>query len=176
MNRASNILLSLGTVVALVAGARIPPVTWVVAVGLVIMAGGVALKRLSAGRAGGGEILGRGVPELLNLLVESSSSLDYLKLHAGEMDVNELRVKVDGLLTGPFFLFADGREALRHSFGTGGYNRVMEYFALSERYLNRVWSALIDGYPEEAYDYLARSAEALAVARDTLSELAAGRH
>ena len=36
---------------------------------------------------------------------------------------------------------------------------VMNDFAVGERYLNRVWSASIDGYIDEVQEYLGRSKE-----------------
>ena len=67
--------------------------------------------------------------------------------------------------------FADARESIITVWGTQAYADIMSAFAAGERYLNRVWSAASDGYPDEAIAYLARSHGQLAQALSLLEGL-----
>jgi hypothetical protein len=171
MKRLGNILLSAGTVLALVAGARIPPVIWAVTIGVIVLIAGVILKQIAARRARAEGAATAALPDLIGILEATVSTLADLDSRAAEIEDKHLLSQVDELLKGPIFLFAEGRHALTNSFGTSGYNNVMEHFSRAERYLNRVWSALVDGYGEEARDYLTRSAETFKTAQQKLENL-----
>ena len=171
MKRAGNILVSIGTVLALVAGARIPPVAWAVAIGVIVLFAGAVLKQIDARRARTEGAATTAMPDLIGLLEASVLTLTDLNSRALEIEDKHLLSQVDELLKGPIFLFAEGRSALTTSFGSSGHNAVMEHFSRAERYLNRVWSALVDGYGEEARDYLAKSAETFKITQEKLANL-----
>ena len=67
--------------------------------------------------------------------------------------------------------FADARESIAHLFGLTDYAAVMNDFAAGERYLNRVWSASIDGYIDEVREYVGRAQEQFVAAQQKLEEL-----
>ena len=50
--------------------------------------------------------------------------------------------------------FVDARESLIPIYGLQTYADIMNDFAAGERYLNRVWSASVDGYVDEVAQYL----------------------
>ena len=65
--------------------------------------------------------------------------------------------------------FVDARKSIIPSCGLDTYADVMNSFAAGERYLNRVWSASVDGYIDEAQTYLSHSREQFEQAAEKLS-------
>jgi hypothetical protein len=61
-----------------------------------------------------------------------------------------------------------------HLFGLQNYADVMSSFAAGERYINRVWSASVDGYDKEAETCLDKAARQFADARSQLEKAAQG--
>ena len=64
---------------------------------------------------------------------------------------------VDTHLRSDLEIFAANRRSLIAGRGLSGYAAVMSEFAAGERYVNRVWSASVDGYIDEVRNYLARA-------------------
>lgn len=67
--------------------------------------------------------------------------------------------------------FAEARESVAHLFSLTDYAAVMNDFAAGERYLNRVWSASIDGYIDEVREYVGRAREQFLAAHVKLAAL-----
>ena len=84
---------------------------------------------------------------------------------------HEMRFEIDRQFREDLMRFADARESIGHLYGLQAYADVMSAFAAGERYLNRVWSASADGYPEEVRAYIVRSLEQFTDARDKLAAL-----
>lgn len=81
---------------------------------------------------------------------------------AGRGEVPETRHEwIDRVVRDDLSRFADARRALIGRHGLPAYAEVMNRFAAGERYLNRVWSASVDGYDEEARRYLDQAREQL---------------
>ncbi|MBX3743885.1 MAG: hypothetical protein KF833_01120 [Verrucomicrobiae bacterium] len=70
--------------------------------------------------------------------------------------------------------FAEARRALIGRYGLPAYAEVMNRFAAGERYLNRVWSASVDGYDGEARRYLDQAREQMEEVGRLLEVLKAG--
>jgi len=83
---------------------------------------------------------------------------------------DELRDWIDDTLRADLRRFVGARQSMVHLFGLQTYADIMSNFAAGERYINRVWSASVDGYDDEAEKYLGRAAE---VFRDAQVQLAA---
>lgn len=98
----------------------------------------------------------------LNRMVEASS-------HSGEA----LRAEIDSRLRDDLRRFAEARESMVHLYGLQTYADIMSSFAAGERYINRVWSASVDGYDKEAETYLEKAARQFADAQSQLAEAAA---
>lgn len=60
------------------------------------------------------------------------------------------------------------RHKLQEELGMEHFARVYSLFASGERHLNRAWSAVVDGYPDEALQSLTTSRENFAACRDAL--------
>jgi hypothetical protein len=97
-----------------------------------------------------------GLERSLVTLVEGVAALARAK---HEVDVYDLRHRIDAEFVRPLDDFAQARESIAHSYGLQVYADVMSPFAAGERYLNRVWSTSTDGYIDEAHAYLDKAHE-----------------
>jgi len=104
----------------------------------------------------------------LDRLVDKAAGLDKSK---EEIDVYDLRQRIDDEFMGDLDAFVQARESIAHSFSLQAYADVMNPFAAGERYLNRVWSASTDGYIDEAHDYIGRAREQFESAREIFRAL-----
>jgi hypothetical protein len=68
---------------------------------------------------------------------------------------------IDSRLLDDFREFADGRNSLIGEYGLTVFADVMTHFAAAERAINRVWSASVDGYVDEAATYIQRALDEL---------------
>jgi hypothetical protein len=76
-----------------------------------------------------------------------------------EIDVYDLRHRIDEEFPDDLDAFVQARQSIAHSYGLQAYADVMNPFAAGERYLNRVWSASADGYIDEAHAYATKARE-----------------
>lgn len=83
-----------------------------------------------------------------------------------------LRAEIDNRLRDDLRRFAEARESMVHLFGLQTYADIMSSFAAGERYINRVWSASVDGYDLEAEVYLEKAARQFADAQGQLTSAA----
>ena len=133
---------------------------------------GVALARIGAHReASHADTLQVGFESLsssMDRIVELITELDAEK---AQLDPYDVHGRIDALLPDHLNTFAEGRESIIHLHGMKAYAQIMNDFAAGERYLNRVWSASIDGYIDEVQLYIGRSKEQFEAARRKLAEL-----
>lgn len=80
-----------------------------------------------------------------------------------------LRNEIDQRLREDLRRFAEARQSMVHLFGLQTYADIMSSFAAGERYINRVWSASVDGYDTEAEIYLEKAARQFADAQGQLA-------
>jgi len=130
-------------VVALVAGA----------IGVVMVR---AARREAATRADTIRTNLEAIETSLGSVIEKVARLDETK---EETDVYELRHVIDREFPEDLDAFVQARYSLVHSFGLQAFADVMNPFAAGERYLNRVWSASVDGYIDEAHEYVVKARE-----------------
>lgn len=97
------------------------------------------------------------------------------KLNAEKDDVpvNRLAARIDDTFMDDLNTFVEARESIGHRYSLQDYADVMSHFAAGERYLNRIWSASVDGYVEEAHEYLDRAETQFTQARERLMSLPA---
>jgi hypothetical protein len=121
---------------------------------------GVVLAQIGAKRATGDETAHAGRFEIVRASLESIvakiKSLDEAKdgLHP-----YELHIRIDELFPADLNAFVDSRQIIATRHGLEAYANVMNEFAAGERYLNRVWSASVDCYVDEAREYVGRARE-----------------
>jgi hypothetical protein len=90
----------------------------------------------------------------LGSVVENIRKLDAEK---ESMNPYDFHGRIDELFPGDLTAFVDARKSIGHVHGLAAYADVMNEFAAGERYLNRVWSASVDGYIDEVRDYTGRA-------------------
>ena len=101
---------------------------------------------------------------------------DLTEMTASQIDTGDaLRAQIDNRLREDLRRFAEARESMVHLYGLQTYADIMSSFAAGERYVNRVWSASVDGYDKEAETYLGKAARQFAEAQSQLNNAAAAR-
>jgi ElaB/YqjD/DUF883 family membrane-anchored ribosome-binding protein len=108
--------------------------------------------------------------ESLDNVVRDLQKMTESSSHEGEA----LRAEIDNRLKEDLRRFADARESMVHLYGLQTYADIMSSFAAGERYINRVWSASVDGYDKEAETYLEKAARQFSDAQDQLATAARG--
>ena len=97
----------------------------------------------------------RAIEESLGVLAVEARRLDDDK---SDLNVYDLRHRIDETFMADLQKFVDARESIAHSYGLKAYAEVMNRFAAGERALNRVWSASTDGYIDETSAYIEKAA------------------
>jgi len=178
----ASLLVALGTIGASIAVARSDPNAegWVAAwqvqvpllvVSLLVVITGVVLLRRARTRAarretGPGGTLSRARQSLATAATQVARLAE--RPEGGELAA--LHRALDELLTGPVAEFVKNRGAISEGLGMALYGEVMGAFSRGERYLNRAWSASVDGYLDEAETYVGRAVEPLEEASRRLAE------
>ncbi len=103
-----------------------------------------------------------------------ADGLAALEREKDSIDVYDLHGILDERFAKDLADFAEARKAMIAQYGLDAYAEVMNEFAAGERYLNRVWSCSVDGYIDEAHEYLARSRDQLVAARARLDACRSG--
>ena len=106
----------------------------------------------------------RAIESSLETLSEEAHKLNAEK---AELNVYDLRHRIDQTFMADLQKFVDARESIAHSYGLKAYAEVMNRFAAGERALNRVWSASTDGYVDETSAYIEKAAIHFADALET---------
>ena len=116
---------------------------------------GVVLARRGARlRARAADTLRENILTVRSSLDRIVSNMDALEGRKNEIGTHDLRNHIDTTFADDLAEFADARESIAHLFGLSNYAEVMNHFAAGERYLNRVWSASVDGYVDECVAYI----------------------
>ncbi len=92
----------------------------------------------------------------LDRIVKNMTGLNAEKASINTYDV---RHRIDELFTDDLNTFVEARQSIVHTHSLNDYADVMTSFAAGERYLNRVWSASVDGYIDEVNAYLDKAQE-----------------
>jgi membrane protein implicated in regulation of membrane protease activity len=138
---------------------------------LAAVAGILIVKRAESAHAQSETVLETNRNELrqsLDNVVRDLQKMTSTAIPEGEA----LRAEIDNRLRDDLRRFAEARESMVHLFGLQAYADIMSSFAAGERYINRVWSASVDGYDKEAETYLHRAARQFADAQGQLKRAA----
>lgn len=139
---------------------------------LAAVAGIVMVRRADSAHAQSETVLESNKSELresINNVVRDLNEMTAQEIAAGEA----LREQIDLRLREDLRRFADARESMVHLYGLQTYADIMSSFAAGERYINRVWSASVDGYDREAETYLHKAARQFEDAQRQLASAAA---
>lgn len=99
-------------------------------------------------------------------------NLEALNRGAEELPVHEARFEIDRRFRDDLNRFVEARESMIHVFGLQPYADVMSAFAAGERYVNRVWTASVDGYVDEVRMYLGKAEKQFKEAQALFDQLA----
>jgi len=131
---------------------------------LVVAGLGVAVMRLSGGRAEAAEVTQQGVKRAQEALVELREAM---RARSGQA----LPDYIDHTLMPALDAFVEARESIQRAHGLDAYASVMDRFAQGERALNRAWAAGADGYKQEAERSFAVALRRFDDASETLAGL-----
>lgn len=73
------------------------------------------------------------------------------------MNPYDVHSRIDADFMEDLDTFVEARESLSHRYGVQAYANLMTAFATGERYLNRAWSASVDGWVDEVSDSLGKA-------------------
>lgn len=141
-------------------------------VALAVGAGGIALVHIGHKQISRSE--GRlasdmqSVEASLSRIVENITQLNAQKR---SVDTYDMHSRIDELFAEDLTTFVEARESIAHVHGLTAYADVMSCFAAGERYLNRVWSASVDGYIDEVNSYLDTAQNQFAESLDKIRHL-----
>ena len=137
---------------------------------------GVVLARLGTQREARHETKLAGDLETLTTSLDRLvDNLERLNAEDNKADPYRVHERIDELLRDDLASFADARESIGHIFSLAAYADVMNAFAAGERYVNRVWSASIDGWVDELEEYIGRAREQFLDAQGKLRALQQAR-
>ena len=137
---------------------------------------GVALARVAVrGEAQHDDKLSTDVESLLTSIERIVDNIRRLDTEKAEMNPYDAHGRIDALFLEDLNTFVEARRSIGHVHGLQAFADVMNEFAAGELYLNRVWSASVDGYVDEVQEYIGRAREQFEKTRDKLQALGAGQ-
>lgn len=149
MHLRANVLLSIGTVLATLGGARLPTVEWrLVALGsLVLVAGGVMHRmasRKSRETRQGPEV------SMTDTLRAVADELQALSAKGPSLTLPQLVERLGALENGSLGQVGEAIPQQLATLGGARFAEVFGEYAAGERMVHRAWSAAADGHREEA--------------------------
>lgn len=139
---------------------------------LLIGALGVALARFGHQRkTQETDRVSSNIQNLNNSLGNIVTNIRDLDEQKESISVYDLHEKIDELFMDDINTFVDARESIGHAYSLQDYADVMSHFAAGERYLNRVWSTSVDGYIDEAHEFISRADQQFTEALERLQAL-----
>lgn len=129
---------------------------WFSAAAMAAAAGVILAKRTDKARAMDGGVLENNRTVLNDALENLLRHLDQ-RAKSDALAGQALLDWIDTTLRPDMRRFVEARESMVHLYGLQAYADIMSEFAAGERYINRVWSSMADGYADEAETYLDRA-------------------
>ncbi len=114
--------------------------------------------------------LASNMQEITSTLQRIVDGMARLNAEKHSIDTYDMRHRIDENIAAEILAFADTRETIATLFGLAAYADIMSHFAAGERYLNRVWSASVDGYIDEVNTYLEKSGYQFTQALDLIKK------
>lgn len=139
------------------------------------IAGVIVAQRARRAEATDAEVITTNIRAIESSLQKVAGDAERLNAEKAEINVYDLRHRIDELFPADLTRFVDARESIAHSYGLQAYSEVMNRFAAGERALNRVWSASTDGYVDEAHAYVEKAAAHFEDALAAFEAVKAGR-
>lgn len=181
------LVFSIGFLMAALYALPSPPDKFMFATGCILCLAGLALERLGRGasareardgeetRAGGGAGQSGDVTRpdyLFDPAVSFEHLLYFTRTLDRSADLETMQAAIEKIQFYQVTPLANHRGKLAERLGPARFAEVFGAFSTGERYLNRAWSAVVDGYREEAVACLATALERFEEARSALSRAA----
>ncbi len=147
--------------------------TWYVPMFFLGAIGVILARQGSLQQARAADTLQKNIETVRTTLQRVVTNIDDLETRKADIPTHDLRSHIDDTFAADLADFADARESIAHVYGLAEYAEVMNHFAGGERYLNRVWSASVDGYVDECLAYIAHAREQFRAAHERLGALTA---
>ena len=174
MKKAGYIMITIGFLAgSLVAVLHKADVQWSYFVGALILGGiGIVLVHLGEHKdSHSEEKLTANLQDIEASLSRIVENMTRFNEENKSMNPYDVHPRVDELFAEDLTTFVEAREGLACAHGLHVYADVMSHFASGERYLNRVWSASVDGYIDEIASYLDKAQTQFAQALDMVGRL-----
>lgn len=126
---------------------------------VVATAGVVILRTVTRKRKGAVEKVAAEVNTVERTLSNLAKGVANMEREKDSIDVYDFSSEIENRFNDDLEKFVEARESIAIAYGLPLYAEVMSHFAAGERYLNRVWSCSVDGYIDEAHNYLSRARE-----------------
>ncbi|MBN2376720.1 MAG: hypothetical protein JXD22_09975 [Sedimentisphaerales bacterium] len=101
------------------------------------------------------------------------ADLGKIKDQRSSIELKEFPAQIENIQENAIFEIVESREAIIATLGYGPYGTIMSDFATGERFIARSWSAGVDGYDDEAFDYVEKSLPFFENAAKNLTDLSA---
>lgn len=119
---------------------------------------GIAFVKISAKKTTHSkETFDENISVLEKSIANIISNLKTLNDQKEKINVYEFHPRIDELLVEDINKFVNARHTISHVYNLQVYADVMSDFAGGERYVNRIWSASVDGYVDEVNEYLGKA-------------------
>jgi hypothetical protein len=119
---------------------------------------GIALIKISSKKVTHSkETFDENISVLEGSLANLISNLASLNEQKDNINVYDFHQKIDGMLVDDINKFVVARLTISHVYNLQVYADIMSDFAGGERYVNRIWSASVDGYIDEVHEYLGKA-------------------
>lgn len=96
-------------------------------------------------------------PPLDDYLNSAKLKLNELSNSLATMNTHDIYKQLDTITDKHIEPFLSQREFIIEQYGMAQYAVIFTPYAQAERYLNRAWSAAVDGYKDESAEYIKRS-------------------
>ncbi|MCP4198987.1 MAG: hypothetical protein GY762_17725 [Proteobacteria bacterium] len=174
------ILLMIGLVIASLAASRIDDTlgvsallfdgTFLLGMGAIIVS--IVLNRVSVARKSKTDLSGRLIlSDAKKNLEQVLSSLNTIAQNRATMPLNQAVQHIDRLLKNQLFDIVESRLSIIQITGYGSYAAFMSDFAIGERFISRSWSAGVDKYQEESFNYVEKAIPFFEKAQHTLDKI-----
>lgn len=169
MRLRANVLLSIGTILATLGGARLPDVHWLlVGIGAAVLVAGGILHRIASRRPEASH--GKSGIALAEALRGLSDDLEDLLRASDSLSLSDLVARLSELETGAMAQLAEAIPEQLQALGGARFAEIFGEYAAGERLIHRAWSAAADGHRPEALRSLAEGVARIQASLERMGE------
>lgn len=102
-------------------------------------------------------------------ILAAINKIDFREFTPGQIQRQLEEIELEYLVP-----FAQARHSFQHKYGVVGFANFFSDFATGERNMNRAWSAIVDGYPDESKSSIKKAEDSFQDCHKKLLDLEAG--